>query len=246
MYLLRYLSPWGVDNLTTFEPCKMAMMVVSCKREPFDPTGVEFEGHPVKQVSSLKVVGYTFDSKLSWPEMVDDKAKKARSRVSMLRRLSRFLNNDNLKLMYTSFIRPVMEYGSLLYVSAAPSHLSKLDRVQAAAERLGGFQAEPLSNRRGAAIASYALKMLDGKVKPILRTFTPKVVEMEGSRVRVGGLQIQSVTSTNSLDKYKRSLFGSLPKIWSKIPQKIIMQGYKHGWLKIRSRIKKVLNNHTD
>ena len=76
--------------------------------QPFDPTGVVFEGVPVKQVASVKVVGYTFDTKLCFAEMVQASAQKARSRVGMLRRLSGFLDSDNLQLMYTAFIRPVM------------------------------------------------------------------------------------------------------------------------------------------
>ena len=66
---------------------------------------------------AIKIVGFTFDCKLTWSGMVADKAKKARTRVAALRRMSGFLDSNNLKLMYTAFVRPVMEYGSLLYVS---------------------------------------------------------------------------------------------------------------------------------
>ena len=58
------LLRWADDNLTTFEPSKTAMMVVGEKRPPFDPTGVEMDGYMVSQVDSVKVIGFTFDSKL--------------------------------------------------------------------------------------------------------------------------------------------------------------------------------------
>ena len=40
------------------------------------------------------------------------------------------LNPENLKTTYTSFVRSVMEFGSLAYMSAADSHLERLDRIQ--------------------------------------------------------------------------------------------------------------------
>ena len=109
---------------------------------------------------------------------------------------------------------------------------------------LGKFQVDRLSNRREAAVAAYTLKLLNGKTKPLLKKFTPEVVEVEGSRTRSGGLQIKSVISTHSLDKYRRSFFGALPGIWYTIPQKIMIDGCKHGRLKIRSKVKKFLINH--
>ncbi|GFV82324.1 putative RNA-directed DNA polymerase from transposon BS [Trichonephila clavipes] len=41
-----------------------------------------------------------------------------------------------LRLTYTSFIRPVLEYGSQIYFSASRTNLAKLDRVQSSAARI--------------------------------------------------------------------------------------------------------------
>jgi hypothetical protein len=238
--VLSRLSDWGIENRTAFEPDKMAMMVVSNKKTPFDPTGIVFEGFPVKQVHSVKAVGFTFDCKMSWAEMVATKAKKARARVAALRRMSGFLDSRNLKLMYTAFVRPVMEYGSMLYASAAPSHLAKLDRVQAAAARIGRFEVTSLEARRHAAIAAFALKLLDQPTRPLLLQLTPVLVEVEKSRTRTGGLQIKPVISTQSLNNFKRSFFGILPVIWGEIPHALVLKGAKSSWSKIRSQVKKV------
>ena len=223
---------------------------LSNRRKPFDPTGVEFCGVPVKQCDSAKIVGFHFDSKLSWAKMVAERAKKGRQRLAMLRRLTRFLDSSNLELMYTAFIRPVLEYGSLLYMSAADSHLSKLDKVQSSAEALGGFKVPSLQLRRDVATVTFALKLLDGAVKPLLNKLCPTIVEQPGKRGRSGGIQIESVISTYSLDKHRKSFFGVLPSIWCKLPQYIIADGKKSGWRKIKARVKKALvynnemNNH--
>ena len=73
------------------------------------------EGQQVKRVDEVKLVGYLFDSKLTMSSMVGALAKKARSRVGALRRLKPMLDSSNLQLMYTMFVRSVMEYDNLVY-----------------------------------------------------------------------------------------------------------------------------------
>ena len=68
-----------------------------------------FEHHEVEVVEVQKVVGYTLDSKLTWGPMVDGLAKKARKRLAALVRLKSMLDGENLKTMYTMFVRSIME-----------------------------------------------------------------------------------------------------------------------------------------
>jgi hypothetical protein len=46
---LQSLLDWGLDNKTTFEADKTAMMLVSNKKVPFDLSGIKMGGFPVKQ-----------------------------------------------------------------------------------------------------------------------------------------------------------------------------------------------------
>ena len=98
-------------------------------------------------------------------------AKKARTRVDAIRRMSRSLDSKNMLTMYSAFVRPILEYGSTLFMGAKPTHLSKLDRVQATMERIGGFKAEPLAARREAALTALTLKQLDGDCRELLREY---------------------------------------------------------------------------
>jgi hypothetical protein len=134
------------------------------------------------------------------------------------------LDEANIKLMYTTFIRPVLEYGQELYVAAAPSHLAALDRVQRAAQELGGLVVDPRAGRRDSAVLSFALKLLDDVVVPPLRQFKPKAVFLPVSKLRSKpcGLRIEPATSINSLDLFKWSFFGRLPGIWSRLPYEVV------------------------
>ena len=41
------------------------------------------------------------------------------------------LDDNNMKTMYTMVVRSVMEYGNVVYMGAAQTHLQKLDRQRA-------------------------------------------------------------------------------------------------------------------
>jgi hypothetical protein len=250
---LARLSNWASDNKTTFEPAKSYAQVFSRKWNPIDPYGMLFLGdHELEVVTTQKVVGYTLDSKLNWGEMIDSLAVKARKRLAALVRLRPLLDDRNMKTMYTMFIRSILEYGSIAYMGAAQSHLSKLDRIQESAQRIGNFSVPSLGSRREAAALAFALKLLDGKAKGVLSQFIPVVSEVPASdavsgatRGRLSGYQMLGHTGQvkckRTLDNYARGFWGKLPEIWSKIPQDLINTGRKTGWLKIKSKCTKFL-----
>ena len=71
-------------------------------------------------------VGYLFDEKMYFGPMIPEIAKKARCRVAALRRIKHLLDAENLKLLYTMFVRSTVEYGCVAFMGAAKSHLEKL------------------------------------------------------------------------------------------------------------------------
>ena len=95
-----------------------------------------FDGTPIKREESVKLAGFTFEKEMSWAKMISANAQKARCRIGMLCKLRHVLDDENMKNMYVSFIRPMLEYGSVQYMGAKASHLKKLDVVQRAAERI--------------------------------------------------------------------------------------------------------------
>lgn len=109
-------------------------------------------------------------------------------------------------------------------MGAAASHLFKLDRVQTAAERVGSFGVEPLAVRRSAVAVAFALKLMDGQAKGVLKYFIP-IVEMRSTpdavhgavRSKQYGLLMQRYTDRvkghRSVDVFKRGFWGVLPEI---------------------------------
>ena len=126
-----------VCNLCSNAVDKTEVMVISKKKDPIDISALRFQGLEVKQVKEIKLVGFTFDEKMTLEPMIKKASKKGRAKIAALYRLKPFLDSENLETMYKAFVRSSMEYGSLEYMVGAPTHLQKLDRIQAAAEKLG-------------------------------------------------------------------------------------------------------------
>jgi len=240
------LLEWGKDNKTTFEPTKTHFSLISNKTSNkfnlcFPYPRIMFDGVPVKRKPAVKLVGYLFDEKMTWSGMIDGIAKKARRRLGMLTRLRSLLDDKNMKCIYSTFIRPIMEYGSIQFMGAAPTHLDKLDAIQRRAERVGRFEVESLASRREAAAVAFTLKLLDGGCRGMLKHMVPTLVDNSncGKRARdsrhlAAGIQLACRAETTSLDAYKRGYLGSIHLIWRKLPQELVKQGMEHGWLKIK------------
>jgi hypothetical protein len=170
---LASLLQWGDDNKTTFEPSKTHFTLISnCTANRFNLCfpfpRIVFDGALVERKPAVKLVGYLFDEHLSWAGMIKDVAMKARRRLGMLVRLRPLLDDRNMQHMYTAFIRPVLEYGSIQYMGAAPTHLALLDQVQHTAEKIGRFTVESLQSRREAAAVAFTLKLLAGGGRALL------------------------------------------------------------------------------
>jgi hypothetical protein len=247
---LESLLVWAEDNKTTFEPDKTAMLVVSGPRAAtrFDPTGIVMGGFAVEQVEEVKVTGFIFDSGLLMSSHINMVAKKARQRVGALRNLRPYLDAQNMKAMYESFVRSILEYGNVLYMGAAESHLAKLDQIQSSVEKLGGFKCVPLSVRREIAAVKLALKLLDQDCRRDLNRFAPILIDGQSfnhghdTMHKLQGIQLQPVSFHKyPLNIFLRSYLGSIHVIWSKLPQELIERGEQYGWRKISSKCKQHL-----
>ena len=90
-------------------------------------------------VGELKILGVVIDSKLTFESHVRSVAASTSRPIGILRK-TRNVYRDSfiVSWCYWSSILPVLEYCSLVWMYAAVSHLSLLDRVVRSAFRLSG------------------------------------------------------------------------------------------------------------
>ena len=250
---LEAISAWGRKWKVKFEPKKTHAMLIT-RKKPVIQMPV-MDGKEIAYVSSMKLVGFTIDSKLNWKKMACAAASKGRSMLGAMYRLQSLLKPSDLKTIYTSFIRSKMEFGSVEFIAAAPTHLARLDRVQRAAEKMCDCTFSSLADRREAAVFSLLCKLLDKECVSPLQKFCPSFeskVDNPDAKTRLQK-EIAKDTSTKlqakqnqhrnfSLLNYKWSWQGQAAGIFNKIPEELKEKGRTTSWSKIKAEGKAILN----
>ena len=77
----------------------------------------------------------------------------ARQRAGQLYRCYSLLTTQDLIILYKSWIRPILEYGNILYSGAATTHLCYLDNLQSQIEQTCFCVFQPLLHHRNAGIS---------------------------------------------------------------------------------------------
>ena len=102
-------SSWTSINHLTLNSAKCKYMVISRKRQPPTPTDTLLVNHSqLEKVTTFKYLGVWISSDLSWSTHVSKVCKNIRRLIGLLYR--RFCRYSSPVTLYTSYIRPHMEY----------------------------------------------------------------------------------------------------------------------------------------
>ena len=104
----------------------------------------------IPQDDTPTYLGVKLDKKLTWNPHIQDIEKRASKRLCLLKKLAGTkwgANSSTLKTVYMGTVRPVMEYGSAAWATAAKSNTSRLAKLQNAGMRLitGGLKTTPIN-----------------------------------------------------------------------------------------------------
>ena len=133
---LEKIHPWSVNWLVNFNPQKMETMVISRKLiKPLHPP-LEMNSQILQQGTNHKHLGLFFSNNGLWHDHIDYIVKKAYARLNMLRKVRFKLNRYTLEKMYFSFIRPILEYGDVVWDTQTHYLINKIENVQSEAARI--------------------------------------------------------------------------------------------------------------
>jgi hypothetical protein len=205
-------------------------MIITNKR-PRPHPNVQLGGAEIKIVSSHKHLGVHLTKDLSWNTHAEETAKKSNKCLGVIRPLKHRLDRRSLETLYTSFVRPVIEYADALWdVPADNSHtLDVLDKVQKeAAKIVSGATArctteelhtelgwEPLSARRRLHRASLMHKIDHGMAPNYLHNLMPDTVQAR-TRYNLRNVENRDVPLAR-ISSYSNSFFPAATRIWNEL-----------------------------
>ena len=127
----KYFHKWKIKINETKTQAIIFPFNKSPKRIPTVP--LMFNGHRIELSHTIKYLGLSLDKKLTFKQHLLNAAEKAlkcsRSLCCILNRKSH-LNTKNKLILYKTCIRPILTYGSPIWISCAKTHKSKIQRVQ--------------------------------------------------------------------------------------------------------------------
>ena len=129
------LDNWSAHNHLNFNLTKCKFMIISRKLHPTLPTTpLLLSNHPLQRVFCYKYLGLLLTDNLSWSQHILSCCSKARQVLGLLyRRFYSFSNQETLKQLYLSLVRPHIEYGCQVW----DPHLAKDKKALEGVQKFG-------------------------------------------------------------------------------------------------------------
>ena len=110
------LYDWTQYSLLKFHPQKCVVMRIMSKYKEVEPKAYyNMDETKLRVVNAENDLGIIFDNELSFKEHINSKVKKANALTGMIRRSFVFLDKDMFKQLFTSIVRPHLEYGASIW-----------------------------------------------------------------------------------------------------------------------------------
>ena len=90
----------------------------------------------IKEVQSHKHLGLYLTNDGSWYDRIQYIKEKAWARVNTMRKLKFKLDRKSLEIIYTTFIRLILEYGNTIWGNCANYEKEELEKIQHEAARI--------------------------------------------------------------------------------------------------------------
>ncbi|KAI8511319.1 hypothetical protein Bbelb_104190 [Branchiostoma belcheri] len=135
---LDQLHSWTMDNHMLLNSSKcMAMHITFCRNPPLLPP-LRIDSSVLSVVPCLKILGLRLQSDLRWNEQVNHMSANAARKLFILKRLRKFnLSQNELLIIYTAYIRPLMEYAVPVWSPGlSKQQVDQLERIQRRACRI--------------------------------------------------------------------------------------------------------------
>ena len=125
---------WGLK----LNPTKCKVLSLTLRRAPVIGSYV-LGGVDLERVKVMRDLGIMIDQRLTFGDHVDFTVRKANRALGLLMRTlqtgknGRPLKAENTRALLTTYfanVRSVLEYGSVVWAGAAPTHIQRIERVQ--------------------------------------------------------------------------------------------------------------------
>lgn len=185
------IHTWSKQWLVDFNPSKTETLTISRKQNPPHHPDLFMDGTKISEFDHHKHLGLTFSNDGRWHHHIKSITAKAWQRIGILRQFKFTLKRNTLERIYTSFIRPLLEYADVVWSNCTIEESNMLEAVQVEAARIilgvtklcninkmyGDLGWESLSNRREKHRLILFYKMKNNLTPAFLSDLVPEQVQ---------------------------------------------------------------------
>ena len=222
---------WAEKWLVQFNPSKSESLIISRKRNK--------PAHPILSMSNVKIpsldnhkhLGIYLSNNGTWDLHLRSIIEKAWQRIGILRHLKYKLDFNSLQTIYFAFIRPLLEYGDVVWDNLYQYQKDELDKIQNEAARIvtgctklvsivdlnkeSGWESLGERRRKHRLILFY--KMVNGLAPEYLSSLVP-VANRPVYNLR-NTQNLQNIACRTNL--YQNSFLPATTNEWNNLPQNV-------------------------
>ncbi|MCG8032736.1 MAG: hypothetical protein JAZ03_11255 [Candidatus Thiodiazotropha taylori] len=133
---LEKVSHWASTWLVTFNPSKSESLLISRKVNRPQHPPLFMQNVEINEVDSHKHLGLYLSQDCTWHQHIEFIKEKAWCRINVMRKLKFKLDRKSLETIYTAFIRPLLEYGDVVWDNCTQYEKNDLEKIQLEAARI--------------------------------------------------------------------------------------------------------------
>ena len=222
---------WGMK----LNPPKPQSMIISRSRTP-NPQHPELgiDGSVLATCNSFKILGLTFDSKLTFEKHIRNVASGISQKIGILRKCYKIFGDQTIMLnCFNSFILPCFEYCAPVWASAADSHLKLLDNDMNAIKFLIPNLKTDLSHRRQISSLCLLHRIYYAPNHPLHTSLPDLTHPVRITRQTEVANSITFAIQRHRTSQYTRCFIPATVKVWNTLPSVVVesvdVQKFKVG-----------------
>jgi hypothetical protein len=130
---LSIVLSWFRTNQLAANPSKFQMIVLG--ESSLLPFNICVENVTITSTKTVELLGVSIDSKLTFSSYISSLCHKASNRIRSLNRIRPYLNQDQSRLLFNSFILSLFYYSPIIWMFCSKSSCREIDSIQKRALR---------------------------------------------------------------------------------------------------------------
>ena len=226
---LQRISRWASLWLVSFNPTKTEAFLASSTLNRNHPP-IYMQNQQITEVESHKHLGIYFSNDCTWHHHIKYIVDKAWTRINIMRKLKFKLDRKSLEKFYLTFIRPLLEYGDVIWDNCSQYEKDELNKIQNEAARIATgatklvslfalsneIKWESLDDRRRKHKLTLFYKMKSNLCPEYLSSLVPQTVNSISRYNLRNANDLQTVNALTTL--YYNSFLPSTIRAWNNLP----------------------------